>query len=137
MLFGLLHDRDAMQLQSVLATLALALLFVFHAATKAVQCRVATQSWRRKRQFLCLVAEHRSSKQVVASCVLSLAAPDAVSPHHSAAYFYIALSAYMLVNAVRAHLCTTVPTCSARQIQGQNAILIMHQMRDVQCLVSV
>ncbi len=80
MLFGLLHDRDAMQLQSVLATLALALLFVFHAATKAVQCRVATQSWRRKRQFLCLVAEHISSKQVVASCVLSLAAPDAVSP---------------------------------------------------------
>lgn len=42
--------------------------------------RVATQSWRRKRQFLCLVAEHRSSKQVVASCVLSLAAPDALLP---------------------------------------------------------
>ncbi|DBB07237.1 hypothetical protein WJX77_002185 [Trebouxia sp. C0004] len=42
--------------------------------------KVAMQSWRRKRQFLCLVVEHRSSKQVVASCVLSLAAPDALLP---------------------------------------------------------
>ena len=41
-------------------------------------CRVAAQSWQRKRQFLCLVAEERSSKKVVASCILSLAAPDAV-----------------------------------------------------------
>jgi len=39
-----------------------------------------------------------------------------VPSHHSAAYFYISLSAYMLLNAVRAHLCTTVLTCSARQL---------------------
>ncbi|KAL3151350.1 hypothetical protein ABBQ38_013183 [Trebouxia sp. C0009 RCD-2024] len=42
--------------------------------------RVAVQSWRRKRQFMCLVAEQRSSKQLVASCILSLAAPDAFLP---------------------------------------------------------
>lgn len=41
-------------------------------------CRVAVQTWRRKRQFICLVAEQRSSKELVASCILSLAAPDAV-----------------------------------------------------------
>ena len=45
----------------------------------AVNCRVAKQNWQRKRQYVCLVAEHRSSQEVVASCVLSLAAPDAVS----------------------------------------------------------
>lgn len=42
-------------------------------------CRVAAQGLQRKRQFVCLVAEERSSRAVVASCVLSLAAPDAVS----------------------------------------------------------
>lgn len=35
------------------------------------------QSWRRKRQFTCLVIE--TDDCVVASCVLNLAAPDAVS----------------------------------------------------------
>lgn len=42
--------------------------------------RVAAQGLQRKRQFVCLVAEERSSRAVVASCVLSLAAPDALLP---------------------------------------------------------
>ena len=39
-----------------------------------------------------------------------------VPSHHSAPYLYFSLSAYTLVNAVRAHLRRTVPTCSARQL---------------------
>lgn len=42
--------------------------------------KVALRSWRRKRQFMCLAVEERSSRRVVASCILSLAAPDALLP---------------------------------------------------------
>lgn len=63
-----------------------------------LQCRVAAQSWQRKRQFLCLVAEERSSKKVVASCILSLAAPDAVG----------------IVSQTFLHCCT--PACTLTQL---------------------